>query len=205
MADTLLAIDRHRRGRWKETGNRAGRRQTPSSFRLGQSNTALMLAKPGVRTTAAAAERTVGRVWRAKVNTVWGQRRDSEGTGSRGRRSDRERRRSAGERAATWGGSRSLCALLTLLPSTAPASTTRPLSPTLPCPSLLTASRMVDNSARRRSVDVGGLALALSDEGRGHGWGGWEETDSGETRFVTCSDARSPLQSPFHSTGMRST
>ena len=114
-------------------------------------------------------------------------------------------RRSAGERAATWGGSRSLCALLTLLPSTAPASTTRPLSPTLPCSSLLTASRMVDNSARRRSVDVGGLALALSDEGRGHGWGGWEETDSGETRFVTCSDARSPLQSPFHSTGMRST
>ncbi|KAI0739159.1 HD-domain/PDEase-like protein [Daedaleopsis nitida] len=38
--------------------------------------------------------------------------------------------------------------------------------------------------ARRRSVDVGGLALALSDEGRGHGWGGWEETDCGETRYA---------------------
>ncbi|KAI9066828.1 HD-domain/PDEase-like protein, partial [Trametes sanguinea] len=38
--------------------------------------------------------------------------------------------------------------------------------------------------ARRRSVDIGGLALALSDENRGHGWGGWEETDCGETRYA---------------------
>ncbi len=37
---------------------------------------------------------------------------------------------------------------------------------------------------RRRSVDIGGLALALSDEGLGHGWGGWEETEKGETRCV---------------------
>ncbi|KIP06366.1 hypothetical protein PHLGIDRAFT_119069 [Phlebiopsis gigantea 11061_1 CR5-6] len=41
------------------------------------------------------------------------------------------------------------------------------------------------HSARRRSVDVGGLALALSDEGRGHGWGGWEEIQDGETRHVS--------------------
>ena len=51
---------------------------------------------------------------------------------------------------------------------------------------------MPDNMGRRRSVDVGGLALALADQGCGHGWGGWEETDCGETRSVTCSDARSP-------------
>ncbi|PSS36950.1 hypothetical protein PHLCEN_2v1166 [Hermanssonia centrifuga] len=37
---------------------------------------------------------------------------------------------------------------------------------------------------RRRSVDIGGLALALSDEGLGHGWGGWEETEKGETRYA---------------------
>ncbi|OBZ67419.1 3',5'-cyclic-nucleotide phosphodiesterase regA [Grifola frondosa] len=37
---------------------------------------------------------------------------------------------------------------------------------------------------RRRSVDVGGLALALSDQGRGHGWGGWDETENGETRYA---------------------
>lgn len=37
---------------------------------------------------------------------------------------------------------------------------------------------------RRRSVDVGGLALALGDEGRGHGWGGWEEIQDGETRYA---------------------
>ncbi|KAI0066906.1 HD-domain/PDEase-like protein [Artomyces pyxidatus] len=30
---------------------------------------------------------------------------------------------------------------------------------------------------RRRSVDVGGLALALGDEGLGQGWGGWDDTD----------------------------
>ncbi|EKM57972.1 uncharacterized protein PHACADRAFT_251905 [Phanerochaete carnosa HHB-10118-sp] len=38
--------------------------------------------------------------------------------------------------------------------------------------------------SRRRSVDVGGLALALGDEGRGHGWGGWEEIQDGETRYA---------------------
>ncbi|CDO77061.1 hypothetical protein BN946_scf184473.g5 [Trametes cinnabarina] len=49
---------------------------------------------------------------------------------------------------------------------------------------------MTDTMGRRRSVDIGGLALALSDENRGHGWGGWEETDCGETRCsspVICS------------------
>ncbi|KAI0676581.1 HD-domain/PDEase-like protein [Trametes maxima] len=43
---------------------------------------------------------------------------------------------------------------------------------------------MSDIMGRRRSVDVGGLALALSDENHGHGWGGWEETDCGETRYA---------------------
>ena len=69
----------------------------------------------------------------------------------------------------------------------------RPLSLALPAPShatLLLSLGMTDNMGRRRSVDVGGLALALSDERRGHGWGGWEETDCGETRCVTCSDQR---------------
>ncbi|GBE83754.1 HD-domain/PDEase-like protein [Sparassis crispa] len=37
---------------------------------------------------------------------------------------------------------------------------------------------------RRRSVDVGGLALALSDGTLGHGWGGWEETEKGETKYA---------------------
>ncbi|CAL1699728.1 unnamed protein product [Somion occarium] len=37
---------------------------------------------------------------------------------------------------------------------------------------------------RRRSVDVGGLALALEDETRGHGWGGWEEGEIGETNYA---------------------
>jgi hypothetical protein len=36
---------------------------------------------------------------------------------------------------------------------------------------------------RRRSVDVGGLALALGEPSSGHGWGGWEETEQGETRL----------------------
>ncbi|KAG1753517.1 uncharacterized protein EDB91DRAFT_401488 [Suillus paluster] len=37
---------------------------------------------------------------------------------------------------------------------------------------------------RRRSVDVGGLALALGNQGLGHGWGGWEEEEQGETRYA---------------------
>lgn len=37
---------------------------------------------------------------------------------------------------------------------------------------------------RRRSVDVGGLALALGNQGLGHGWGGWEEREKGEIRCV---------------------
>lgn len=45
---------------------------------------------------------------------------------------------------------------------------------------------MLDNEeychGRRRSVDVGGLALALENQGLGHGWGGWEEDEQGETR-----------------------
>ena len=43
---------------------------------------------------------------------------------------------------------------------------------------------MQDKMGRRRSVDVGGLALAVMDQGHGHGWGGWEETDCGETGCV---------------------
>ncbi|KIJ62183.1 hypothetical protein HYDPIDRAFT_176703 [Hydnomerulius pinastri MD-312] len=37
---------------------------------------------------------------------------------------------------------------------------------------------------RRRSVDVGGLALALENQGLGHGWGGWDEVQQGETRYA---------------------
>ncbi|KAI0725328.1 HD-domain/PDEase-like protein [Fomitopsis betulina] len=37
---------------------------------------------------------------------------------------------------------------------------------------------------RRRSVDVGGLALALNDGQSGHGWGGWEDADDGGTRYA---------------------
>ncbi|KAI0697046.1 hypothetical protein BC835DRAFT_1339898 [Cytidiella melzeri] len=37
---------------------------------------------------------------------------------------------------------------------------------------------------RRRSVDVGGLALALAEASSGSGWGGWEETEQGETRYA---------------------
>ncbi|KAH7913325.1 hypothetical protein BJ138DRAFT_649557 [Hygrophoropsis aurantiaca] len=37
---------------------------------------------------------------------------------------------------------------------------------------------------RRRSVDVGGLALALENQGLGHGWGGWDETDQGKTNYA---------------------
>ncbi|KAH8084303.1 HD-domain/PDEase-like protein [Cristinia sonorae] len=44
----------------------------------------------------------------------------------------------------------------------------------------------VTRRRRGRSVDTGGLALALSDQtqGLGHGWGGWEETETGETRYA---------------------
>ncbi|KAH7887005.1 hypothetical protein F5I97DRAFT_1872260 [Phlebopus sp. FC_14] len=37
---------------------------------------------------------------------------------------------------------------------------------------------------RRRSVDVGGLALALENRGLGHGWGGWDDVQQGETRYA---------------------
>ncbi|EGO03733.1 hypothetical protein SERLA73DRAFT_101986 [Serpula lacrymans var. lacrymans S7.3] len=37
---------------------------------------------------------------------------------------------------------------------------------------------------RRRSVDVGGLALALENQGLGQGWGGWEEKEAGGTRYA---------------------
>ncbi|KAH9833156.1 HD-domain/PDEase-like protein [Rhodofomes roseus] len=37
---------------------------------------------------------------------------------------------------------------------------------------------------RRRSVDVGGLALALNDGQSGHGWGGWEDADDSGTRYA---------------------
>ncbi|KAF9225714.1 HD-domain/PDEase-like protein [Gyrodon lividus] len=47
---------------------------------------------------------------------------------------------------------------------------------------------MLDNEeyahGRRRSVDVGGLALALENQGLGHGWGGWDQVQQGETRYA---------------------
>lgn len=47
---------------------------------------------------------------------------------------------------------------------------------------------MLDNEeyahGRRRSVDVGGLALALENQGLGHGWGGWDQVRQGETRYA---------------------
>ena len=47
---------------------------------------------------------------------------------------------------------------------------------------------MLDNEdyahGRRRSVDVGGLALALENQGLGHGWGGWDQVQEGGTRCV---------------------
>ena len=53
---------------------------------------------------------------------------------------------------------------------------------------------------RRRSVDVGGLALALGVGQSGHGWGGWEETDKGETRCVPIPAClyRAALTGPAH-------
>jgi hypothetical protein len=33
------------------------------------------------------------------------------------------------------------------------------------------------SQARRRSVDVGGLSLALGSQGRGQGWVGWDESE----------------------------
>ncbi|KAG9309586.1 hypothetical protein JVU11DRAFT_10567 [Chiua virens] len=47
---------------------------------------------------------------------------------------------------------------------------------------------MLDNEeyahGRRRSVDVGGLALALENQGLGHGWGSWDNVHQGETRYA---------------------
>ena len=47
---------------------------------------------------------------------------------------------------------------------------------------------MLDNEdyahGRRRSVDVGGLALALKNQGLGHGWGSWDHVQHGETRYT---------------------
>jgi hypothetical protein len=37
---------------------------------------------------------------------------------------------------------------------------------------------------RRKSVDVGGLALALGEDGRGNGWGGWDEDEISEAMSV---------------------
>ncbi|KAI6019891.1 hypothetical protein F5J12DRAFT_904254 [Pisolithus orientalis] len=51
---------------------------------------------------------------------------------------------------------------------------------------------MLDNEeyahGRRRSVDVGGLALALGNQALGHGWGGWDEVQQGETRCDSLHD-----------------
>ena len=38
---------------------------------------------------------------------------------------------------------------------------------------------------RRKSVDVGGLALALGEDGRGSGWGGWDEDQISEAMSDT--------------------
>ncbi|TCD60865.1 3',5'-cyclic-nucleotide phosphodiesterase, partial [Steccherinum ochraceum] len=48
------------------------------------------------------------------------------------------------------------------------------------------AAMSVPRRKRGKSVDTGGLALALSDSshGLGHGWGGWDETETGETRYA---------------------
>ena len=53
-------------------------------------------------------------------------------------------------------------------------------------------SMSIDNAygSRRRSVDIGGLSLALNtislgDEGTGKGWGGWEENET-ETEETQC-------------------
>ncbi|KIK96208.1 hypothetical protein PAXRUDRAFT_138985 [Paxillus rubicundulus Ve08.2h10] len=47
---------------------------------------------------------------------------------------------------------------------------------------------MLDNEeyahGRRKSVDVGGLALALENQGLGHGWGGWDQVQQGETHYA---------------------
>ncbi|EMD35295.1 hypothetical protein CERSUDRAFT_116097 [Gelatoporia subvermispora B] len=40
------------------------------------------------------------------------------------------------------------------------------------------------HGARRRSVDVGGLALALGEQGSGYGWGGWDDAENGETGYA---------------------
>ncbi len=72
-----------------------------------------------------------------------------------------------------------------LLVLNCPRSSSQARPPRSPPPHAPLYSDMNDPMSRRRSVDVGGLALALGDEGRGHGWGGWEETDCGETRCVT--------------------
>lgn len=37
---------------------------------------------------------------------------------------------------------------------------------------------------RRKSVDVGGLALALGEDGRGNGWGGWDEDEISEAIYA---------------------
>ena len=55
------------------------------------------------------------------------------------------------------------------------------LKPTIAFSSTLSQLNMPH---RRRSVDVGGLALALAETSSGYGWGGWEETEKGETRLV---------------------
>lgn len=46
---------------------------------------------------------------------------------------------------------------------------------------------------RRRSVDVGGLALALNDGQSGYGWGGWEDADDGGTRYGMCHSKRTAV------------
>lgn len=54
---------------------------------------------------------------------------------------------------------------------------------------------------RRRSVDVGGLALALGNQGLGHGWGGWEEREKGEIRY--CDHCIYPIVSTKAGIGFR--
>ncbi|KDQ13375.1 hypothetical protein BOTBODRAFT_111701, partial [Botryobasidium botryosum FD-172 SS1] len=55
---------------------------------------------------------------------------------------------------------------------------TPPWSPALAPAATPTPVPAFDYSIRRRSVDTGGLALALRDDRSGKGWGGWEERET---------------------------
>lgn len=53
---------------------------------------------------------------------------------------------------------------------------------------------------RRKSVDIGGLALALAgDHGCGSGWGGWDEDDISEAMYAFLTPS---LSTVVHGTGL---